>query len=178
MRKLSLLLLAIFSGVALAQSPSQHKSGLQLSGGASVMLGLESGDASQDGAVSAGALGVYVESLHYRFHPGLEVRGEAGNGVIGTLTGPRVSYWYGPFAFYAAALFGPQHFESSTELPNYSFTTQDVEGITSKGVLGVDIIQPQHPHVGMRLEYSQGTFTGAPNARPKTVLAGIIIRFP
>lgn len=143
------------------------------------MLGGEGGDAKQTGVQEAGAVGVYVESLHYRFHPGLEVRGEAGGGVLGTLTGPRVSYWLdnGAVSLYLAALFGPQHIVSNNYVNN-QLVTNDVEGITSKGVAGVDLFPPSHPHVGMRVEYSQGTFTGTPNARPKTVLFGLVIRFP
>ena len=60
---------------------------------------------------------------------------------------------------------------------NNQLVTSDVEGITSKGVVGVDLFPPSHLHLGMRVEYS-GTFTGVPNFRPKTILAGIVMRFP
>jgi len=179
------LLLAILANLSsargFAQSPSQYTPRpLPFSGGGYITFGGEGGFAAQPTAQAAGALGVYVESLHYRFHPGLDVRGEAGNGVVGTLSGPRVSYWLadGTVSFYAEALFGPQHFTSSVLLANHQYVTTDVEGITSKGVIGVDVFPWQHPHWGARLEYSQGTFTGSPNSRPRTVLVGVVLRFP
>ena len=46
------------------------------------MLGVESGDPKQTGVQGASSVGVYVESLHYRFHPGLEVRGETGDALL------------------------------------------------------------------------------------------------
>jgi len=174
------MFLAVFPVCGLAQSISHNNSRfLPLSVGGFLTLGGEGGDAKQVDPVSAGAVGAYLESLHYRFHPGLEVRGEAGGGVLGTLTGPRVSYWFddGAVSVYMASLFGPQHVVSIT-YANSQLATQDVEGITSKGVVGVDLFPPQHPHVGMRVEYSQGTFTGIPNQRPRYVLAGIVFRFP
>jgi hypothetical protein len=109
----------------------------------------------------------------------LEVRGEAADGVLGTLTGPRFSYSFDDRGVnvFIGALFGTQHV-ISTNVVNSQLVTKDVEGITSKGLIGVDLFPPQHPHVGFRAEYSQGTFTGIPNQRPRTVLAGIVLRFP
>ena len=60
-------------------------------------------------AVTASA-GAYLEAARFRFRPGLEVRGTAGDleGQV-VLAGPRVSHTFFGGDAYAAALFGANH---------------------------------------------------------------------
>ena len=147
MRAYFLLLLFLFPALATCQAQQSTSRSHAWTVGAFAELGLQGGNSNQSGLVFAGAEGVYVDLLRGRFHSGLEVRGAGANGIRGTLTGPRFSFDAGYATFFVSALFGPQHYESATVNASQQSVTQDIQGVTSEGVIGVELFSPTSPRM-------------------------------
>lgn len=168
------LALAFLGFAASAQIVPGRRSGpprsLPFSLGGYINLGIQSPTAPDTVSDLVAIVGLYGELNRGYFHPGLDLRGtSAGNGSVGgTLVGPRLAVSYNVLHPYVEALFGPNHAVNGPV---------DTQGVTAAFVAGLDL--DFHTNVRWRvLEYSQGPFTGVPNAHPRTVSTGIVIVFP
>ena len=120
-------------------------------------------------AVTASA-GAYLEAARFRFRPGLEVRGTAGDleGQV-VLAGPRVSHTFFGGDAYAAALFGANHILDQT-------WTKQISGVTSQVAFGVE--RNLGPFVRWRMiELNAGFFSGASGLQSFAVSTGIVLHF-
>ena len=115
-------------------------------------------------SVSAGG---YMEASRFRFRPGVELRGSAGD-VEGKLmmVGPRVSLRVPGHDAYAGALFGPSHI-LNTKGPG------DISGVTSEFVIGVE--KDIGPYVRWRqFELGVEYFSGTSSFKAMTISTGFV----
>jgi hypothetical protein len=126
-----------------------------------------------------------VELPRYRLNPGLDIRyAGTASGVYGLLTGPRISGRFEYFQPYAEALFGVNHANGDLTLSNGSGSgstgngsPQDVSGIASVGVVGLDLRGSGVVHWRV-LELSGGSYTGLTGSTLFTISSGVVVQFP
>ena len=114
--------------------------------------------------------GAYVEAARFRFRPGLEVRGTAGDteGPL-VLGGPRVSHSLFGGDVYAAGMFGPSHILNATG-------TKEISGVTSQVAFGVE--KDLGPYVRWRvIELNAGFFSGASGLQTFAISTGLVLHF-
>jgi hypothetical protein len=160
-----------------AQAQTEAPRPAPLSIGAFYSLGFEKHDASnQPGSVLIPLAGIYGEWTRYRVHPGLDLRGEAGEeGIRGTLVGPRVSTSWKILHPYVEGLFGPNHFLLSDSTS--TLQEEDREGVTKEVAFGLDADVKRYARWRV-VEFTYGSFSGVHGSTPHTVSTGIVLHFP
>jgi len=168
-----------FLSLTLFALPQAHGQETGFAGGVFASFGFETPHSPGMGCcVIVPLVGAYVEWLHPRIHPGLDVRGEAGTlGVTGTLVGPRASMTFGRIHPYAEILIGPNHADFEPPGGGPPAPDTDRHGITTQGAIGLEL--DTSPHVRWRIiEFSQSSFSGIPNSYPRAFTSGIVFHIP